>query len=156
MRWLLRLAVLVAAVVLGQQLWERQRELLAARQDLDLQTATIESTEGALDDLDRAIDQSEARLRDMESQIAATEREYPRGIPQDVYAGYSALVAAHNEAIVAHNQLVARHDELRGEYRTRVDQHNARVAEANSMIARATGCGILPAWLRPQVCDDRE
>jgi hypothetical protein len=152
MRWIVRLAVLVAAVVLGRQLWDRQVDLMAAREDLDGQRADIGAAESEIDALDVAIDQSEAGLRDLDSRIGAIERKYPGGIPQAVYPAYAQLVAEQNAAVAKHNDLDARQHALHGDYRARVDRHNAGVAAANSFARDSGPCAMLPEWARPGAC----
>ena len=152
MRWIVRLAALAAALVLGRQLWDRQLEMQAAREDLAGQRAGIESAEREIDELDRSIDDSEAELRDRASRIAEIEGEYPGGIPASVHPSYAALVAEHNAAVARHNELVAREHELHGDYKRRVDRHNDRVASANALATRGAPCAMLPAWLRMGAC----
>lgn len=156
MRWIVRLAVLLAAVVLGRQLWDRQAVLLAAKQDLDHQRADIDAAETEIDGLDRAIDESEARLRDLDWKIGGIEREYTRGIPPSIYGEYSRLVAEQNDEVAKHNDLVSRQHALHGDYTMRVDRHNARVAAANSRTSDSSPCAILPEWLRPAACRSGE
>ena len=156
MRWIVRLAVLVLAVVLGRQLWDRQVALTEARQDLDHQRAEIDAAESEIDGLDRAIDESEGRLRDLDWKIGGIEREYPNGIPPGVYAEYSRLVAEQNDAVAKHNDLVSRQHALHGDYTLRVDRHNTRVAAANSITRENGPCAMLPGWLRPAACRNDE
>jgi hypothetical protein len=154
MRWVLRLGVLLAAVVLGRELWSRQLQLTAASGDLDHQRADIDAAETEIDALDGAIDESETRLRDLDYQIGAIERQHPTGIPQSVYPAYAQLVADQNEAVARHNELVARQHALHGEYKLQVDRHNARVAAANSFARDSGPCAMLPEWARLGACRD--
>jgi predicted nucleic acid-binding Zn-ribbon protein len=156
MRLIIRLVVLLAGIALARELWSRHVQVVAATQDLDRKRADIEAAESAIDVLDHSIDQSEARLRELSSDISAIERRYPAGIPEAVYPEYSRLVAEHNDAVTRHNDLVTRQGELQGTYAMRVEDHNARVAAANSLATVSTTCAMLPEWLRRSACQTRE
>jgi hypothetical protein len=156
MRWIVRLAVLGAAFLVGRQLWTRALAVQEARRDLDGQRAGIEAAEREIDALDPEIDASEAELGELAARIDAIEREHPDGIPAGLHPAYAALVAEHNQAVARHNDLVSRQRQLHGDYERRVDRHNARVASANSLTTREMTCAALTGWMRPGWCDDPE
>jgi len=151
MRWIARIVLLGIAVVGGQKLWERQLAAQRAVTALASDRRGIAQNEADLDALDRAIDESETRLKELEASVTSVEREHPGGIPASIHPEYSRLVAAQNKAVAEHNALVVRHTALRSEYAERVDRHNARVDEANES-QNAIFCSLLPDWLRARAC----
>jgi hypothetical protein len=152
MRRIVRLALLAVVLVGGRQLWIRQGELHAAREDLNDQRQDIEATEADLYRLDRSIDESAARVAALDAKLTSLERLHRGGIPPSIVAEYSAAIAERNEAAEEHNALVSRQRDLRGTYQARVDTHNARVAEINSQVGRGPLCALLPEALRPSAC----
>jgi hypothetical protein len=151
MRWIARIVLLGIAAVGGQKLWERQIAAQRAVGVLASDRRGIAQSEVELDALDRAIDESEARLKELDANTTAVERAHPAGIPASIHPEYARLVVEQNAAVAEHNALVARHTALRSEYTDRVERHNARVDEANASQS-AIFCSLLPGWLRARAC----
>jgi hypothetical protein len=147
MRWIVRLVVLAALVVVAQRLCARQADLAAITDEFDNQRVGIERAETDLDALGKSIDEVAARLHELDVKVTAIERQYPSGIPQSEYADYSALLTARNDVAAQHDVLVSRQEAFAEDCRRRVDEHNARVEEANALARRSTPWAVaLDLW----------
>ena len=154
MRWLVRLIVLAVAFAAFREVRRRQDEAIAIGQELDGRRHGIEAAETEIDATDRAIDDAESRVAELDGRITAIEHDHPNGMPDTLRAEYVRLVAEHNDAVALHNDLVARQHRLNADYKTEVDRHNARVAEANARAAASGPCSFLPGWMRERICPD--
>ena len=67
-----------------------------------------------------AIDATDASLAALNQQIKALEAKYPNGMPPDVYASYTALIAQYNALV--------------GSERTQVAAYNALLAQSNGVV----------------------
>jgi len=156
MRWLVRLTVLALAIGAIRGMHERQQRLIAIGADLGAQSQGIDAAEAELDANDNAIDDAESRVRELDVQITAMEREHPGGIPGSLKPEYTELIQQRNDAVANHNDLVARQRRLNDDYKAQVDRHNGRVAEANAYAAVSGPCSLLPAWVRDRVCSETD
>jgi hypothetical protein len=138
MRWIIRLGVLAALVIVGRELQLRQTEVAAIAGRFDGQLLEIEQTEADLDALAREIDAAAGRLGGLDEEITAIERRHPRGIPRSKHGEYARLVAERNSVANEHNALISRHRSLADDYRQTVDRHNTGVEEANALARRST------------------
>ena len=152
MRWIVRLALVVAGIAGARTLLVQQVRLVRVAGDLAHERDGLGRAESEIDALDHAIDASETRLRGLGERLDAIERAHPDGVPRADYADYRQLVDDHNAAVVEHNALVARHDALRGAYADWVARHNDLVDSANALASQSGVCARFPGWLRRWAC----
>ncbi len=156
MRWLIRLIVLALAVGGIREMRDRQQKLVAIGDDLNDQRRGIDAAERELDATDRSLDDAESRVRELDVQITAMERDHPGGIPASTRPEYTRLIEEHSDAVALQNDLVSRQRHLNDEYNAQVDRHNARVADANAYAAASGPCSFLPGWIRTRVCAETD
>ena len=138
MRWIVRLAFLVLLAVVALRLHERQALLAVAEADLGADRQEIAQAEGWVDDLEARIDESVARLRELDARVSAFEALHADGIPAAEHEHYERILAQRNEVVSEHNDLIARRRSAVSEYEARVGRHNARVERANADAAGST------------------
>ena len=156
MRWVVRLAVLALAFAAVREIHQRREVLVSMGDDLRDQRRAIDAAEGEMDETDRSTDDAAERVRELDAQITAMEREHPDGVWGSARPEYERLVAERNDAAAAYNELIGRQRRLHDDYKAQVDRHNERVADANSYAAGIGPCSLLPEWLRTRVCSEPE
>ena len=154
MRWIVRLAVIVIAVAAVREIQHRREVVARMGEDVLDQRRAIDDAETEMDATDRSTDDAEARVKELDAQITAIEREYPNGVSGSARPEYERLVAERNDAAAIYNDLIGRQRRLHDDYKAQVDRHNERVADANSYAAGIGPCGLLPEWLRARVCSE--
>jgi len=125
-------------------------------EDLQDQRGEIDAAETEMDATDRSTDDAAERVKDLDAQISAIEREHPDGVSGSARPEYDRLIAERNDAAAIYNDLIGRQRRLHDDYRAQVDRHNERVADANSYAAGIGPCGLLPEWLRARFCGEPE
>ena len=156
MRWVVRLAVLALAFAAVREVHQRREVLVGMGDDLRDQRRAIDAAEGEMDETDRSTDDAAERVRELDAQITAMEREHPDGAWGSARPEYERLVAERNDAAAVYNELIGRQRRLHDDYKAQVDRHNERVADANSYAAGIGPCSLLPEWLRTRVCSEPE
>ena len=156
MRWVVRLAVLALAFAAVREVHQRREILVGMGDDLRDQRRAIDAAEGEMDETDRSTDDAAERVRELDAQITAMEREHPDGVWGSARPEYERLVAERNDAAAVYNELIGRQRRLHDDYKAQVDRHNERVADANSYAAGIGPCSLLPEWLRARVCSEPE
>ena len=156
MRWIVRLAVLAIAFAAVREIQQRREVLVSMGDDLRGQRRAIDDAETEMDSTDRSTDDAEQRVKELDAQITAMEREHPDGVWGSARPEYERLVAERNDAAAIYNDSVARQRRLHDDYKAQVDRHNERVADANSYAAGIGPCGLLPEWLRARFCHEPE
>jgi len=156
MRWIVRLAVLAIAFAAVREVQQRREVLVSMGDDLRGQRRSIDDAEAEMDSTDRSTDDAEQRVRELDSQITAMEREHPDGVWGSARPEYERLVAERNDAAAIYNELIGRRRRLHDDYKAQVDRHNERIADANSYAAGIGPCGLLPEWLRARFCGELE
>jgi phage-related tail protein len=152
MRWIIRLAVLAIAFAVVREIQYRREILVSMGDDVRDQRRAIDAAETEMDATDRSTDDAEERVKELDAQITAIEREHPEGVSGSARPEYERLVAERNDAAAIYNDLIGRQRRLHDDYKEQVDRHNERVAGANSYAAGIGACSLLPEWLRARVC----
>jgi len=156
MRWIIRLAVLAIAFAVVREIQYRREILVSMGDDVRDQRRAIDAAETEMDATDRSTDDAEERVKELDAQITAIEREHPEGVSGRARPEYERLVAERNDAAAIYNDLIGRQRRLHDDYKAEVDRHNERVADANSYAAGIGPCGLLPEWLRARFCGEPE
>jgi chromosome segregation ATPase len=137
-RWIVRVAFVVVVGVVGMRVRNRQMELAAAGEEIDVGRQGVEHAEAYVDDLDARIDDAVARMRELDARLSAIEAQHPRGIPAAEREEYDRLLTRRNEIAAEHNDLVGRRRSAVRDYEDDVARHNARVDGANALAEEST------------------
>src|SRR5689334_9741826 len=98
MRWIVRLAVLAIAFAAVREIQQRREVLVSMGDDLRGQRRAIDDAETEMDSTDRSTDDAEQRVKELDAQITAMEREHPDGVWGSARPEYERLVAERNDA----------------------------------------------------------
>ncbi len=99
----------------------------------------IENERRDLDQKETQLNQMKQELKQLNSQIDAFEqefnllkREYPDGLPHDIYLDYKEKVRRHDLLVVQHNNLLEDYKSQAQQYDQDVERFNTHVREYNS------------------------
>lgn len=115
----------------------------AVSEDLEEQTARIDSLKQVLVQLDERVTDSRAEISSAGERLGHWGRQADEGrLPAAEHRLYLREIDRHNEAVSRHNAELAEIQRVYAEYSALVDFHNALVDSANGLQRRAVQEGI--------------
>lgn len=141
-RWVLGVGTIVIgyaawnAVLVGGHLYRHRDD--ANRLDylvkqIEAERPEITRLEAELTTLQAALQQSEAEFTALGRWIDQVQSLYPQGVPDHMYAEYSANVDRYNGMVTAHNGKVEHFRTVQERYAAAVDRFNVHAEEANAL-----------------------
>ncbi len=111
--------------------------------DLEMQSARIDSLKLVLTRMDRALDADKRAIASAGERLGHLGRQAVDGrLPSTEHRIYLREIDRHNEAVSKHNVELAEIQRLYAEYSALVEAHNALVDSANELQRRAVQEGI--------------
>jgi hypothetical protein len=141
-------AVLVlASIAWGWVRWHGQAPERSAwasvSDDLEMQSARIDSLKLVLTRMDREIDAEKRAIASAGERLGHLGRQAVDGrLPEADHRRYLQEIDRHDSAVNAHNTALAELQRVHVEYTALIDTHNALVDSANALQRRAVQEGI--------------
>lgn len=110
-----------------------QTRLDEIMKQLEVEKVQINSLVNELTALGRTLDDSDARISDLDSRLLAIEKNYPGGAPSALYGDYTRMLNERNALVDPHNANLSRYKTAYADYSSRIAKYKSLVDEGEAL-----------------------